>query len=88
MWGIFCLEELSWFQEAPCAVEFVGGWLVGRLVGWFYTTADVKPVKGKKLSVQNFQVGHIMLNQVPSNTIQNYTYSIFEALQHVSSLYA
>jgi len=58
MWGIG-------FQEAPCAMELTGG--------WFYTTANVKPVTGKKLSVQNFQVGHIMLNEAPSNIIQNYT---------------
>jgi hypothetical protein len=81
MWGIFCLEELLGFQEAPCAMELAGGWLVGWSVGWFYTTTNVKPVKRKKLSVQNFQVGHIMLKQ-----IQNCTYSLFEAAQHVSSL--
>jgi len=81
MWVIFCLEKQSGFQEAPYAMELAGGWLVG----WFYTTA-IRPVKGKKMCVQNFQVSHIMLNQVPSNTIYNYTFSLFEATQHVSSL--
>jgi len=33
MWGIFCLEELSGFQEAPCAMELADGWLVGWSVG-------------------------------------------------------
>lgn len=82
MWGIFCLEELSGFQEAPCAMELAGGWLVGQLV---LHNCRCQTTKRKEI-VQNFQVCHIMLNQVPSNTIQNYTYSLFEAAQHVSSL--
>jgi hypothetical protein len=67
----FCLEEVPGFQETSCAMELVG-----------YThnpPADEKPVKRKKLSLQNVQVGHIMFNQVPSNTTQNPPHSVFEA---------